>query len=109
MKSFCVTGNYQRRAKKLLCKHYFGCCLQRNQSNAGIHRFERLNLFMFTLFIHLCFGFFVVVFNDCKAAKYLYIALEGSGDPKHAFNGLLQCVPNTELPDVCRQYLQRVP
>lgn len=49
------------------------------------------------------------IYSYFKAAKYLYKATECSGDPSVAFNGLLKCVPNTELPSVCERYLQKVP
>lgn len=62
------------------------------------HRFQ-YSFHLILLFLHFS-----------KAAKYLYKATECSGgDPSVAFNGLLKCVPNTELPEVCRRYLQRVP
>lgn len=52
----------------------------------------------------------IIIFSQfAKAAKYLYKATECAGDPSVAYNGLLKCVPSTELPEVCRQYLQRVP
>ncbi|XP_031639627.1 tetratricopeptide repeat protein 37-like, partial [Contarinia nasturtii] len=47
--------------------------------------------------------------NPTKAAEHLYKATECPGDASVAFQGLLKCVPNTEMPDVCKKYLQRVP
>lgn len=44
-----------------------------------------------------------------QAAKFLYDAIECSGDPSAAFNGLLKCVPIHEIPEVCKKYLERVP
>lgn len=44
-----------------------------------------------------------------KAASFLRKATKCGGDPSVAYLGLMKCVPNDEVPDVCEKYLKHAP